>query len=320
MSAFSFISALMPLAASMESILRGLERSVLEAKLGAVTGVGVSLAAACCAISLIGLGAQYLKGMDFDWWLFVRPLVVFFVVANFSTLVLGPIRGIAGVYNVRMAQAVGASTETFKELFRERAETMCAREFGQGDKEDPFKTQEEEGGRVVRFLKKLGNKLTRGYYKINEKMNLGAAVILSGVMFFLLNMSLSVMVIIANLYLIVMALIGPFTFAISILTTYNKGIKLWVERYLQFTFWQPLLYTVMYIGTEIMIQGNQVVSWGGFWAWCFMCIAIFTAIKQVPTFASFIIESMGTEALANQMSGIGGQLLQRASSATMIIR
>ena len=34
----------------------------------------------------------------------------------------------------------------------------------------------------------------------------------------------------------------------------------------------------------------------------------------------FIIESAGTEALANQMSGIGGQLLQKASSAAMILR
>ena len=51
-----------------------------------------------------------------------------------------------------------------------------------------------------------------------------------------------------------------------------------------------------------------------------MCIAIFTALRQVPGFASFIIESAGTEALANQMSGIGGQLLQKASSASQIIR
>jgi hypothetical protein len=151
-------------------------------------------------------------------------------------------------------------------------------------------------------------------------MNLGSAAILSGVMFFFLNMSLSVMVIIANLYLVIMALIGPFTFALSILTTYRGGIKLWVERYIQYTFWQPLLYTFMYIGTKIMLLGNQSASWGGFWAWCFMCIAIFTVIKQVPAIASFIIESAGTEALANQLSGLGGQLLQKASSASMIIR
>lgn len=307
----------LPLTASMESLLRDIERGVLEAKLGALTGVAVSLAAACCAISLIGVGSKFLKGTEFNWWSFVRPLLIFLLVSNFSTLVLGPIRGLAGVYNVRMAEAVGASTEEFKALFREQAEEMCHREFGQDG--DTFEETDDDGS-AVRFLKGVGNKLTKSFFHINEKMNLGAATILSGVMFFFLNMSVSVMIIIANIYLVIMALIGPFTFALSILTTYTGGIKLWVERYIQYTFWQPLLYTMMYIGTQIMILGNQTVSWGGFWAWCFMCIAIFTAIKQVPAIASFIIESAGTEALANQMSGLGGQLLQKASSATMILR
>ena len=311
--------AIYPLAASMESLLRDLERSVLETKLDAITGVAVSLAAACCAISLIGIGSNYLRGMQFDWWQFVRPILIFLLVSNFSTLVLGPIRGLAGVYNVRMAEAVGSSTEEFKTLFRDRAELMCREEFGQDGDAETFETREDDGS-VVRFLKKVGNKMTKAFFKINEKMNLGSAAILSGVMFFFLNMSLSVMVIIANLYLVIMALIGPFTFALSILTTYRGGIKLWIERYIQYTFWQPLLYTFMYIGTKIMLLGNQNASWGGFWAWCFMCIAIFTVIKQVPAIASFIIESAGTEALANQLSGLGGQLLQKASSASMIIR
>ena len=312
-------SLIFPMTATMESLLSELERCVLETKLDALTGVAVSLAAACCAISLIGIGSKYLKGMQFDWWQFVRPILIFLLVCNFSTFVLGPVRGIAGVYNVRMAEAVGASTEEFKALFREQATQMCRQEFGQDEDAETFETKEDDGS-VVRFLKKVGNKMTKSFFKINEKMNLGSAVILSGVMFFFLNMSLSVMVIIANIYLIIMALIGPFTFALSILTTYSSGIKLWVERYIQYTFWQPLLYTFMYIGTQIMILGNQNASWGGFWAWCFMCIAIFTVIKQVPGIASFIIESAGTEALANQLSGLGGQLLQKASSASMIIR
>lgn len=314
-----FHSLMFPLTATMESLLRDLERGVLETKLSALTGVATSVAAACCAISLIGIGSQYLKGMQFDWWNFIRPILVFILVCNFSTLVLGPIRGIAGVYNVRMAEAVGASTEEFKALFREQAEQMCHQEFGDDGNSETFEAKEDDGS-AIRFLKSVGNKLTKSFFKINEKMNLGAATILSGVMFFFLNMSVSVMVIIANLYLIIMALIGPLTFALAILTTYPGGIKLWVERYLQYTFWQPLLYTVMYIGTQIMILGNQSTSWGGFWAWCFMCIAIFTVIKQIPGIASLIIESMGTEALANQLSGLGGQLLQRVSSASMIIR
>ena len=195
-------SLILLLTASMESLLRDLERGVLETKLSALTGVATSVAAACCAISLIGIGSQYLKGMQFDWWNFIRPILVFILVCNFSTLVLGPIRGIAGVYNVRMAQAVGASTEEFRALFRERAEQMCHEEFGQDGDAGTFEAKEDDGS-ATRFLKSVGNRLTKSFFRINEKMNLGAATILSGVMFFFLDMSVSVMVIIANLYLII---------------------------------------------------------------------------------------------------------------------
>lgn len=307
------------LAASMESILNAIEKGVLTDKLGSVTSVAISLAAGCTAISLIGIGSKFMKGVQFDWWQFVRPILIFFLVCNFSTLVLGPIRGIAGVYNTRLAAAVGTSTESFKAVFREKAEAMCHQEFGRDEDTDSYEVKDDDNW-FVRTAKKIGNKITRSFFGINEAMNLGAATIISGILFFFMNLSVSVMIIIARLYLIVMALIGPFTFAISILTAYPGGIKLWVERYIQYTLWQPLLYMVMYIGTEIMVQGNQTATWGGFWAWCFMIVAIFTAIKQVPAFASFIIESAGTEALASQMSGIGGQVLQRASSAAMILR
>ena len=315
----SLLSAVLPLSATMESLLRGVEQNVLGAKMGAVTSVAVSLAAACTAINMIGIGSKYLKGMQFDWWQFIRPLFIFFLVCNFSTLVLGPIRGIAGVYNTRLAESVGTSTESFKAVFRERAEQMCHEQFGRDDDIESWEIGEDDNW-LVRTCKKIGNKITKSFFNINEKMNLGAATIVSGILFFFMNLSVSVMIIIASLYLTVMALIGPFTFALSILSAYPGGIKLWVERYIQYTLWQPLLYIVMYLGTEIMVQGNQAATWGGFWAWGFTCVAIFTAIKQVPAFASFIIESMGTEALANQMSGIGGQLLQRVTSATSIIR
>lgn len=302
----------LPLAATMESLLRNIEVNVLTSKLGAVTSVGISLAAACVAISMIGISTKYLRGSQFDWMTFIRPLLIFVIVCNFSTIVLYPIKSITGVYNTRLTEAVGTSVEDFKALFKEKAEQMCADEFGLD--EDSLSQIDEEDGWFARNLKKIGNKIISTYYKINEKLNFGAAQIVSGVMFFFLNMYTSIMVIIANLYLIVMALIGPFTFALSILPAFPNGIKLWVERYIQYTLWQPLLYIIMYLGTEIMIQGNQAVSWGGFWAWLFMCIAIFTMIKQVPGIASFVIESAGTENLANQMSSLGSKTVKTVTS------
>lgn len=310
---------MMPLATGMEQMLSNIEANVLTDKLEPVISVGKSLAAACVAFSMINLGRRYMLGKNFDWFEFIRPVIIFLLVCNFSAFVLNPIRGIAGVYNTRLAATVGSSVDEFKAMFREKAEQMCHEEFGQID-EDLLMDESENDSWLVRNAKKIGNKLIARYFDLNEKLNFGAAIIVSGIMFFFVNMVTSIMVIIANIYLIIMALIGPFTFALTILPSYPNGIKLWVERYIQYTLWQPILYIVMYIGTEIMVQGNQAVGWGGFWAWLFMCMAIFTVIKQVPGIASFIIESQGTEALANQMSGIGSQTLQKASSAAMLVR
>jgi len=312
------LAMILPLAANMESLLQNIEIDVLTSKLGAVTNVGISLAAACVAFSLIQIGSQYLRGMQFNWMTIVRPLLIFFIICNFSTIVLNPLRSIAGVYNTHLAENVGSSVDSFKAMFKEKAEQMCHEEFGLD--EDTLQEIQEQDNWFVRTFKKVGNKLLSAYFNLNEKLNYGAAEIMSGILFFFLNIFTSVMIIIANLYLIVMALIGPFTFAISILPSYSNGIKLWIERYIQYTLWQPLLYIILYLGTEIMIQGNQAVDFGGFWAWTFMVLAIFTMIKQVPGIASFIIESAGTEALANQLSGIAGQTLQKASSASMIFK
>ncbi len=315
----STLSVILPLQTTMESLLLDVEQNVLGAKLGAVTDVAISLAAACVAISMIGIGSKFLDGNGFKFKEFVRPLLIFVVVCSFSTVVLGPIRGIAGVYNTRLAASMGTSVEEFKELFRARAEEMCHEQFGSDGDTEHF-AHEEDDGWLAEKLKNIGNSVVGAFFGIREAVNLGAASLFSGILFFFLNMYASIMIIISSMYLTVMALIGPFTFAIAILPAFPGGIKLWVERYIQYTLWQPLVYIIMYIGTEIMIQGNQAPSWGGFWTWLFMCIAIFTMIKQVPGIAAFIIESAGTEALANQLSGVGGQALQKAGSASMIMR
>lgn len=314
---------ILPLAASMETILTEVEKGVLTGKLAAVTGVATSLAAACVAISLIGIGAKYLKGTQFDSWQFVRPLLIFFVVANFSTIVLGPVRAIAGVYNTRLAATVGNSTDQFKAIFKERSEELCRQEFGykeDGSAENSATTDPDGKPTFGERLRHIGTKLVKAFYKINEKINLGTASLVSGVLYFFLNMSVSVLVISSRLYLVIMALIGPYTFAIAILTAYPNGIRLWVERYIQFTLWQPLLYIVMYLGTEVLIQGNRIPSWGGFWTWCFCTVAIFIIIGQVPHIASIIIEGTGLDQLAGRMSGVGSSLLQKASSTSMLLR
>ena len=312
------IAMFLPLSTSgMQQILSEVERGVLGGKLGAVTGVGISLAAFCVAISLIKLSSEFLKGTHFDWWQFVRPLLIFVIVCNFSTVVVGPLRSISSIYNTRLTKVVGESADTFKAEFRK----MC--EQAQWDSimpEEDVKSSEGDGKNAIsRWIKGVGEKLTRVIFKIQTNINLGAGKILAGIMFFLLDIYTSVFVIIARVYLILMALIGPFTFAISILPSYPGGIKLWVERYIQYTLWEPLLSIAMYIMLQIMVAATFTTATdvGGVATVIFLMVAVFVIVKQVPTIASFIIESMGTAGLANEMAGTG---MSAGRKAAMIIK
>lgn len=308
----------LPLASTggMQYILSEVEHGVLSGKLGAVTSVGVSLAAFCTAIALIKLSSDFLKGTHFDWWQFVRPLLIFIIVCNFSTIVVGPLRQISSIYNTRLTKSVGESADTFKAEFKK----MC--EQAQWNtimpQEDVVESESNEGNAISRWFKGIGDKITRMTFKLQANINLGAGKILAGIMFFLLDIYTSVFVIIARVYLIIMALIGPFTFAISILPSYPGGIKLWVERYIQYTLWEPLLSIAMYIMLQIMVTATFTAATdvGGVATVIFLMVAVFVIVKQVPTIASFIIESMGTAGLANEMAGTG---MSAGKKAAMIV-
>lgn len=308
----------LPLASTggMQYILSEVEHGVLSGKLGAVTSVGVSLAAFCTAIALIKLSSDFLKGTHFDWWQFVRPLLIFIIVCNFSTIVVGPLRQISSIYNTRLTKSVGESADTFKAEFKK----MC--EQAQWNtiipQEDVVESESNGGNAISRWFKGIGDKITRMTFKLQANINLGAGKILAGIMFFLLDIYTSVFVIIARVYLIIMALIGPFTFAISILPSYPGGIKLWVERYIQYTLWEPLLSIAMYIMLQIMVTATFTAATdvGGVATVIFLMVAVFVIVKQVPTIASFIIESMGTAGLANEMAGTG---MSAGKKAAMIV-
>jgi len=304
---------ILPLSSGMQAILSEVEHGVLDGKMGAVTGVGVSLAAFCAAFSLIKLSSSFLRGSHFDWWQFVRPILIFLVVCNFSTVVVGPLRRISGIYNTRLTKVVGESSDTFKSEFKKMCEQA---QWNSIIPENDVKESEGDGrGFLSKWIKGVGDRLTRITFKIQTSVNLTSGKILAGILFFLLNIYTSVFVIIARVYLIIMALIGPFTFAIAILPDFNGGIKLWVERYIQYTLWEPLLSISMYIMLQVMAAATFTAATdvGGVATVIFLIIAVFVIVKQVPTIASFIIESMGTASLAGEMAGSGMSLGRKAA-------
>lgn len=294
----------------MQGVLYAVEQSVTESLMDGFTQIGLSLGAACAMFSMISLFRSYLSGMrNFDWMNFFRPILLLALVGYFNVLVVTPLRAVTGVYNTRLVQTTGASVEEFKALYRQSAEALSSLEPDTSDEE-----QDEASSGLLGKAGKVADKVVKGLFGLGGKVKLGLGQILSGILFFLLNISLSIMMITSHMFLMILTLLGPVTFAIGIIPQFRQGIVLWIERFVQFTLWEPLLYLVMYIGTQILIHGNASHDWGGFWTWCFMCLSIFTMIRLVPSIASYIIEGPGNEGVAAQMSGSVTSLITKVAS------
>lgn len=285
-------------------------------KLGAVTSVGISLAAFCVCVSMISIIRDYLGKSEFHWWHFLRPLIIFLLVCNFGTLVVRPLDAICGVYNGRLSSAVGGSMDEFQRTFREVSESV-ARE---ADRMFQDRTEEIAMSDKSWFQKKVETvalSVRKWVSKQTGAVTVTLATVVLGLVFIIFKIMCAVMVIMASLYLVIMALVGPFTFALSILPAYRNGIKLWVERYIQYSLWIPLTHICCYLCTALaridigVTLGDGTLNGVNNIGYCFTSLLLlvlsFKMIRQVPGVASYIIESGSHETLSRDMlQGLGG--------------
>lgn len=302
----------------MTATLNEFRHTVLfgSGKLGAVTSVGISLAAFCVCISMVGIIRDYLSKSQFDWWQFVRPILLFLVVCNFGAFVVRPLDAVCGVYNGRLSSAVGGSMAEFQRVFQEASEAVARetdRMFGE-------KAEEVAVSDMPWFQKKVETAVLSVRKWVTKQMDCvkvtGAGCVL-GAVFIIFKIMCAVMVIMSSLYLTVMALIGPFTFALSILPPYQGGIRLWVERYVQYSLWIPLTHICCYLCTSLAsIDLGVTLGTGGLggvsstgyvFTALLLLILSFKMIRQIPGVASYIIESGSHESLSRDMlQGLGG--------------
>lgn len=308
----------------MTATLNEFRHTVLfgSGKLGAVTSVGISLAAFCVCIAMVGITRDYLSKSQFDWWQFIKPITIFLLVCNFGILVVRPLDAVCGVYNGRLSSAVGGSMGEFQRVFQEASETI-ARETDR-----MFEDKVEEVAMSDKsWIQKKVETVTLSVRKwVSKQMNgvkLSAASCVLGLVFIIFKIMCAVMVIMASLYLTVMALIGPFTFALSILPPYGNGIKLWIERYIQYSLWIPLTHICCYLCTSLaridlgVSFGTGNLSGVSNVGYCFTSILLlilsFKMVRQIPGVASYIIESGSHESLSRDMlQGLGGGVTRAA--------
>ena len=115
-----------------------------------------------------------------------------------------------------------------------------------------------------------------------------------------------IILIFSKIYLLVLAFIGPFVFSISIIPTFHQGIGQWVARYIQISFWYPILQIINLVYTQFvshipdMMAGAEsmdtlmAMNTMSTLLLLFVSIAVIFMYFSVPKVAAWLIQSTGS--------------------------
>lgn len=181
--------------------------------------VGISLAALCTCIALVKLYSDYVKGSLESPTAILRPIVILLLVVGFNTMVLKPIDWVGNIYTSSLSGACGKSAYDFDAMYSKAMNEHLDKIRSSGKK---LSGENSVKGIVHDFLASLYN-ISRE--KLAQKSAMRTGEIL-GIIAAILRIVGSMIVILSNFMTMVMAIVGPITFAIAILPWFSSGIKL----------------------------------------------------------------------------------------------
>ncbi len=99
------------------------------------------------------------------------------------------------------------------------------------------------------------------------------------------------------IFLTLLCLLGPFSFALSILPAYRQQASSWIARYINILLWVPISKIVIFVGYFILkeIAGLEAgMGAGESWVLLVCIFVVIKSLKSIPTIASYIVESAGS--------------------------
>lgn len=262
---------------------------------GSAHAIGVSLAALCACISLVKIYSDYVKGNLSSSSSILRPIIILLLVMGFNTMVLRPIDWVGNVYCSSLSKACSKSADDFDSMYSKAMEEHLDRVRATGKKLTGENTVK---GMVHDFLASLYN-ISREHLAKRSSIATGE---LLGIIAAVLRIVGSIIVIMSSFMTMVMAIVGPLTFAIAILPWFSGGIKLWIERYIEYLLWPPMVYVILHITYKIMCLGafsgnlskGLAFATGEIWTMVISAVCGILMLTRIPRISSMVIESIGS--------------------------
>lgn len=334
--------------AGIIKILEGIRSLMINDYLGTIMSAAAVIASLLAAWSFIKISHDYIEGQGVTMWMFLKPLLIVLIVCNFDLCVLKPVHILTTIFTNGLTENTEKAQDGFLTATVKAGKNTFASEINQvkaawsdNYSTDPTSsaeldadesTDKEWWKQIKRFGAALWAVQSRISLSIRESWFAGLTVSLYGILSFLMHIVYYVQVCLCYIFLTVYGLLGPFSFAFSILPTFSRGISDWLARYIQVAFWIPVGQIVFLIGNQIMLNMANIINGDvgalgklnesvgffagtlssyniGSWLSIILIVATMFAICSVPKICSTIIESAGA---AGADSGV-----YRAASSTM---
>lgn len=321
-----------------------------EIFLGDHSGLFTLACSVACIAAGFALIALFNQVTNDPWGRFdvkgmLRIFTVLLIVCNFHTVVLLPFdyltslvaKGVTASVNSdpaslhsKVNQAYASVENVIKEkTMRGQFEEMVESSSSQtsldngavGNSNSVFESNVEtsiDGGEEPGFWEKVWGAIKGGVQDAMGFPYKAISNVLSWLISCLVDLTRFVLMLVSGMYLIVLGILGPFVFALSIIPDFKGGIAGWIARYIQISFWVPICSIIDYINFHLkdelldVFAGNNMAEQMVFPTvfLIFLDIATVAMLLGVPKISAWVIASDG--------SGMSGASLSVAKKAAMI--
>lgn len=322
---------------SVYDVLDSIQRKTILSGSSEFFHLAAALGALFCTAYLVFISSKILSGTG-AWrpWDILKPLVILSCIECFS-LVTGTIDGTIGVVCKGIAgytedsfswELVDQFSDTIDE-WRPEGDALTEQEL-----QDAAEADADDTGFLGISLPSIADMLEsiKDWCFDTFKAFLGIKAsfgysLLAQCVATLAEWLGYIILIFSKIYLLVLAFIGPFVFAISIIPTFQQGIGQWLARYIQISFWYPILQVINLVYTQFVSHIPDMISSAddldslmamntmSTMLLLFVSIAVIFMYFSVPKVAAWLIQSSGSNNAHSNAGRAGAAAAATAAKA-----
>lgn len=271
-----------------------------------------------------------------DFFPLLRPFVLAILIGIFPK-VLGVMNGILQPTVTVTAGMVKNSDQTVKTLLAQREEAIKGTKqwkaligpTGEGDREEWYKyTHPEQDPSQEGFFDSIGNDFSFALDKIEYNIRYYIKLWISQILQIIYYAASLCIDTIRTFHLIVLAILGPLVFGLSVFDGFQHSLTTWIARYINIFLWLPvanLFGAILGKIQENMLQidlsqlqanGDTFFTPTDIAYIIFMIIGII-GYFTVPSVANYIVHAHGSNALTHKVTSIASSTTQMAAGAVV---